>query len=76
MTYVHTCMHYCALYLRGLQGLDGGGLALDRGGLLTHEKAQPPETGLMNIQLSILLSVYVYQAEGYRAENTPCCMTG
>ena len=41
-------MHvYCAVYLLDSQGLDGGGLALDGGGLLTHEEAQPLETGLM-----------------------------
>ena len=63
MTYVHTCMHYCALYLRGLQGLDRGGLALDRGGLLTHEKAQPLEIGLMNTH-HLSISIRPYQAEG------------
>ena len=56
-------MHvYCAVYLLDSQGLDGGGLALDGGGfgldgggLLTHEEAQPLETGLMNTHY---LSIY------------------
>ena len=49
-------MHiYCAVYLLASQGLDGGGLALDGGGLLTHEEAQPLETGLMNTHY---LSIY------------------
>ena len=62
-------MHvYCAVYLLDSQGLDGGGL-------LTHQEAQPLETGLMNTHyLSIHLSVYIRLKA--RAENTPCCMTG
>ena len=60
------------MYLLGSQGLDGGGLALDgggvdlnRGGLLTHEEAQPLETGLMNTHcLSVFPSTTIYQAEG------------
>ena len=72
-------MHvYCAVYLLASQGLDGGGLALDGrglaldgggfgldgGGLLTHEEAQPLETGLMNTH-TIYPSIRLYhEAEG------------
>ena len=60
--HVHACHVYCAVYLLASQGLDGGGLALDSGGLLTHEEAQPLETGLMNTH--IYPSIRLYQAEG------------
>ena len=49
----------CLLDSQGLDGgglaLDGGGFGLDGGGLLTHEEAQPLETGLMNTHY---LSIY------------------
>ena len=62
--HVHACHVYCAVYLLDSQGLDGGGLALDGGGLLTHQEAQPLETGLMNTH-TIYPSIRLYhEAEG------------
>ena len=60
--YLHAYSAVCLLDSQCLDGgglaLDGGGLALVGGGLLTHEEAQPLETGLMNTHhLSIYPSI-------------------